>query len=94
MTLKEFKLWFEGFVAGCDGNGISAEALDSIVKAVESIEEPMIGKAIPQHPPGTVVWEPCKTVPLGSTMTFDPSVVYNNGAAGVSSTGKSTSGAT
>ena len=90
MTLKEFKIWFAGYVAGIDASGgvsISGVEFEKLAKMVAEIEEqPLVGKAIPQHPPGTVVWEPCKTVPLSSNMTFDPSVVYNNGAVSVSST--------
>ena len=88
MTPKEFKLWFDGLVTGADEGGLTADALERLAEKVESIEETTGYRPMPQHPPGTVVWEPCKTVPLGSTQTFDPSVVYNNGATAVHTTGQ------
>lgn len=87
MTLKEFRAWFEGF---CDAvgskHGLSKEQFDSLIDRVESIKEStLISNSYTTVPQGG--WEPCKTVPLNSTPTFDPSVVYSNGAVANSSTG-------
>ena len=84
MTLKEFRAWFVGF---CDAipakGGLTPDQWVRVRQVIDCIEDPMmIDKALPPKN-----WEPCKTVPLGSTQTFDPSVVYSNGAVSSSSTG-------
>lgn len=85
MTPKEFKLWFEGFWAAADGAGVSIDALHELKKKVDSIEETTGYRSMPHYV------QPCKennwgAVPLSVTPTFDPSVVYNNGAISTSST--------
>ena len=89
MTLKEFRAWFEGF---CDGvgskHGLSKDQFDTLIDRIGSIKE-ITDVVNPYTTIPKTGWEPCKTVPLNSTPTFDPSVVYNNGAVATSSTGKS-----
>lgn len=91
MTPKEFKLWFDGFWAAADGAGVGIEALNQLKQKVDSIEETTGYRSMPHYV------QPCKennwnAAPLNTPMTFDPSVVYSNGAVGVMSCGEAYSG--
>ena len=92
MTLKEFKIWFLGFREAA-GNELTPYQWHVLRDAVDEIEEPELNSKPYTAMPHYV--QPCKennwnTVPLSKT--FDPSVVYNNGAVGVSSCGEAYSG--
>lgn len=80
MTPREFKVWFDGFMAAADDGGVSSDSLQKLADRVYEMEAGPLGS---QNLP------PCETPEwkFRGTPTFDPSVVYNNGAVATSSTG-------
>ena len=95
MTLKEFKIWFAGYAAGIDASGavsISGIEFEKLAKMVAELTEfenlpkwtpPQMNKTMPlNYPYGTT-----PEAMYRGTPTFDPSVVYSNGAVANSSTG-------